>query len=74
MGTYWTGPDCLSYRGVWLIESGGNVTPVILKLNLFITNLMSVQLVPEVPQKALPNCPLMVLKVSVVRLRKVSVL
>lgn len=56
------------------MESGGNVTPVILKLNLFTTNLMSVQLVPEVPQRALPSCPLMVLKVSVVRLRKVSVL
>ena len=56
------------------MESGGNVTPVILKLNLFTTNLMSVQLVPEVPQRALPNCPLMVLRVSVVRLRKVSVL
>ena len=55
------------------MESGGNVTPVILKLNLLTTNLMSVQLVPEVPQRAFPNCPLMVLKVSVDRLREVSV-
>jgi len=37
-GTFGTIPDCPSERYVRLIESGGNVTAVILKLNLFVMN------------------------------------